>query len=61
MDERGDLFEGRQAIEEALAAFFAENPGYRIDVDIDTIRFVSPDVAIEDGTTTLKGPEGTAT
>ncbi len=58
VDERGDLFEGRQAIEEALAAFFAENPGYRIDIDIDTIRFVSPDVAIEDGTTTLEDPEG---
>lgn len=61
VDERGDLFKGRQAIEEALTAFFAENPGCQLDVDIDTIRFVSPDVAIEDGTTTLTQPEGPAT
>ena len=58
---RANLFEGRQAIEEALTAFFAENPGYQLDVDIDTIRFVSPGVAIEDGTTTLTRPEGAAT
>lgn len=61
IDEKGNLFEGRQAIEEALTDFFAENPGNQLDIDIDTIRFVSPSVAIEDGTTTLSRPEGTAT
>jgi uncharacterized protein (TIGR02246 family) len=61
VDERGNLFEGRQAIEDALTTFFAENPGYQLDVDIDTIRFLSPGVAIEDGTTTLTHPEGAAT
>jgi uncharacterized protein (TIGR02246 family) len=60
IDERGDLFEGRRAIEEALTAFFAENPGCQLDVDIDQIRFVSPGVAVEDGTTTLTSPEGAA-
>jgi uncharacterized protein (TIGR02246 family) len=61
VDERGNLFEGRQAIEEALTTFFAESPGYQLDVDIDKIRFVSPGVAIEDGTTTLTSREGAAT
>ncbi len=61
VDERGNLFEGRQAIEKALTTFFAENPGYQLDVDIDDIRFVSPGVAIEDGTTTLTHPQGPAT
>jgi len=61
VDEQGNLYEGRQAIEEALTAFFAENPGYQLDIDIDTIRFLSPGVAIEDGTTTLMQPEGEAT
>jgi uncharacterized protein (TIGR02246 family) len=60
VDERGNLFEGRQAIEEALTDFFADNVGYQLDVDIDNIRFVSPGVAIEDGTTTLTHPEGAA-
>jgi uncharacterized protein (TIGR02246 family) len=61
VDEHGNVFEGRQAIEDALTAFFAENSGYQLDVDIDTIRFLSPGVAIEDGTTTLTHPEGAAT
>jgi len=42
---------GRAAIEESLAEFFTENPGCRLEKTIDSIRFVSPDVAIEDGTT----------
>lgn len=61
VDERGNLFEGRQAIEESLTAFFAENPGYQLDFDVNTIRFVSPGVAVEDGTTTVTHPEGAST
>jgi len=61
VDEQGNLFEGRQAIEEALMAFFADNSGYQLSIEIDTIRFVGPGVAIEDGTTTLTSPEGEAT
>jgi len=60
VDAQGNLFDGRQAIEEALTAFFAENHGYQLDIDIGTIRFVTPGVAIEDGTTTLTHPEGAA-
>lgn len=58
VDEQGNVFQGRQAIEVSLAGFFAENPGSRLEVTIDTIRFVSPGVAIEDGTTTVTRPEG---
>src|SRR4029077_12707882 len=42
VDEQGNVFQGRQAIEESLAAFFTENPGSQLEVTIDTIRFVSP-------------------
>lgn len=58
VDEQGNLFEGRQAIEDALTALFAENPDYQLEVSIDTIRFLSPGVAIEDGTSTLLHAEG---
>lgn len=58
VDEQGNTFQGRQAIEELLAAFFTENPGSRLELAIDTIRFVSPGVAVEDGTTTLIRPAG---
>ena len=53
VDEQGNVFQGRQAIEESLSAFFTENPGCQLAVNIDTIRFVSPGVAVEDGTTTV--------
>ncbi len=50
VDEQGNIFQGRQAIEELLAASFTANPGSRLEVVIDTIRFISPGVAVEDGT-----------
>ena len=45
---------GRAAIEESLAKFFEQNPGCKLEKTIDSIRFVSPNVAIEDGTTTCE-------
>jgi uncharacterized protein (TIGR02246 family) len=53
VDEQGNVFEGRAAIEESLATFFAENPGCQLEMTIDTLRFVSPGIAIEDGTTVV--------
>jgi uncharacterized protein (TIGR02246 family) len=53
VDEHGNVFQGRQAIEDLLTAFFAANPGSQIELAIDTIRFVSPGVAVEDGMTTV--------
>jgi uncharacterized protein (TIGR02246 family) len=53
VDERGVVFEGRKAIEQSLDSFFAENPDCRLDVEIASIRFVGPGLAIEDGITRL--------
>jgi uncharacterized protein (TIGR02246 family) len=58
IDEQGNVFQGRQAIEESLASFFKENPGSQLEVAIDSIRFVGPGVAIEDGTTTVTHAAG---
>lgn len=58
IDEQGNVFLGRQAIEKSLTVFFAENPGTRLEVTIDTIRLISSGVAIEDGTTTVMRPAG---
>lgn len=58
VDEQGNVLQGRQAIEESLAAFFTENPGSQLEVTISSIRLVSPGVAIEDGTTTVTRPAG---
>ena len=53
VNERGDIFLGRKAIEQTITALFEENEGCQLEIEIDNIRFISPGVAIEDGTTTF--------
>ncbi|HEV3261256.1 MAG TPA: SgcJ/EcaC family oxidoreductase [Gemmataceae bacterium] len=58
MDESGRDLKGRAAIEKAFTAFFAENKGLKLRIDIGSVRFVTPEVAIEDGTTDVIPPGG---
>lgn len=58
VDEQGDVYQGREAIEESLAKFFKENPGCKLEMEIESIRFVSPGVAVEDGFTKMLHAEG---
>jgi uncharacterized protein (TIGR02246 family) len=60
-NEQGRQFQGRQAIEKEFAAIFADNAGARIIVNVESIKFISPDVAVENGTTEVDaqgGPKG---
>jgi uncharacterized protein (TIGR02246 family) len=61
VDERGQVFEGRPAIQEALTAFFAENPVCHLEIEVGSIRFIGPGLAIEDGVTKLSRAEKDAT
>jgi uncharacterized protein (TIGR02246 family) len=54
VDHHGNASQGRQAIEQEFAEVFADNPGGKIEIDVDSIRFVCPNVAIEDGTSTVQ-------
>lgn len=60
VDELGNVFQGREEIEESLREFFAAHPGCKLELNIDTIRFISPGVAVEDGSTTITHPESSA-
>lgn len=60
IDENGNAHQGREAIAAAMTTCFAANPGREIELDINSIRIVSPGVAIEDGVTTLTGPNDAA-
>ena len=53
VNEDGAAFQGREAIERTFARIFQEHPESRMEVSIQSIRFVSPTVAMEDGTTTV--------
>jgi uncharacterized protein (TIGR02246 family) len=54
----GRHFQGREAIEKAFQAFFADNKGLKVRIESDSLRFVTPEVAIEDGTTFVISPDG---
>ena len=58
IDEQGNVYQGREAIEEAMTACMASNPGCQIEMNIDSIRFVSPGVAVEDGPTAVMPKDG---
>jgi uncharacterized protein (TIGR02246 family) len=51
VDKEGDASEGRDAIQQTFADLFTENPQKRIEVTIESIRFVGSDLAVEEGTT----------
>jgi uncharacterized protein (TIGR02246 family) len=57
-DQTGRQMKGREAIEKAFQGFFADNKGLKLRIDIASLRFVTPDVAVEDGTTSVIPPDG---
>jgi len=57
-DQTGNLMKGRKAIENAFHSFFAENKGLKMSVTSASLRFLTPDVAVEDGTTEVFAPDG---
>ena len=46
----GQRFQGRDAIQKEFAAYFAESSGQRIELGRPAIRFLTPSVALEEGT-----------
>src|SRR5262249_53712459 len=55
----GERFQGRDPIERRLAETFAANPGVTIALEIGSIRFLSPDVAQEEGHTLISPTKDT--
>jgi len=53
----GDEVVGRAAIAEQFAAFFEAQPEVKIDLSVESIRFVSPNVAVEEGTAKMLLPQ----
>ena len=52
----GQRFQGRQAIEKEMGVLFAENKGVKIDCANPSVRLISPDVAMEEGTVRVIRP-----
>jgi uncharacterized protein (TIGR02246 family) len=54
----GHRLKGRKAIEKAFTERFSEHKGLKLRIASETLRFVTPDVAIEDGVTEVFHPDG---
>jgi uncharacterized protein (TIGR02246 family) len=57
-DQKGHHLNGRDAIEKAFKSLFAEHKGLKLRIDSVALRFVTPNVAVEDGTTEVIPPDG---
>ena len=57
-DQSGKQLKGRGAIAKAFAGFFAENRGAKLRIDSESLRFVTPEVAVEDGVTEVIPADG---
>jgi uncharacterized protein (TIGR02246 family) len=49
VDDEGNIYHGRQEIESLLARFFESFPGAEASFEIESIRMVTPVVALEEG------------
>ncbi len=58
-DEAGRCLKGREAIAKAFRELFAENKDLKLRIESESFRFLTPDVAVEDGVSAVIQPEGT--
>lgn len=53
----GEQAVGREAIEKQFATIFADAKGIKLEAQTDSVRFVSPNVAVEQGTAKVLRPD----
>jgi uncharacterized protein (TIGR02246 family) len=58
IDAGGDELRGSRSILELFGTLFEMNPGAKLEIDVDSIRFLGPDVAVETGRTRLSRSRG---
>jgi uncharacterized protein (TIGR02246 family) len=59
VDESGKSTRGREAIAALFKKTFQDHKGTTLSIAVTSMRFVTPDVAVQDGIATLKPPDGT--
>jgi uncharacterized protein (TIGR02246 family) len=57
-DQTGRRLKGRQAIAKAFKELFANSKGLKLHTESLSLRFVTPNVAVEEGTTEMFAPDG---
>jgi uncharacterized protein (TIGR02246 family) len=54
IEENGERFQGRKTIQDVYSSLFQERKGNSIEIAVDSIRFLGPDVGKEEGRTRVK-------
>jgi uncharacterized protein (TIGR02246 family) len=57
-DERGQIFNGRKAIEDEYATLFKAEPKAKMEIAVQSIEFPAPNMAVEDGVARLISKQG---
>jgi uncharacterized protein (TIGR02246 family) len=58
VDENGERYQGRDQVEQAFADAFAESPGSKLKIEVESIRFLGADVAKEEGRSIVTPTKG---
>jgi uncharacterized protein (TIGR02246 family) len=61
VDEAGTITKGRDAIVKQFKQFFTDLKGSKMALKVTNIRILKGDVALQDGLSTLTGPDGSVT
>lgn len=57
IDEEGTQYQGTDEVKQLFGAFFLKFPGAKLVMDIESVRTVAPNVAIEEGTRVIMGKD----
>jgi uncharacterized protein (TIGR02246 family) len=60
IDESGQSYEGRGAIEKLYAELFLQHPGAMMTIKLESVKLLGPDTAVEKGVAWVKSPGGLA-
>src|SRR5262245_28672771 len=60
VDEEGNVYQGRDELKQLFTQYFAEFPGAKLNVDIESVRVVGDGLLIEEGTRSLSAEDGSS-
>jgi uncharacterized protein (TIGR02246 family) len=60
VDASGRVLKGREAIEKDFTTLFSENKGLTLRIEVASLKFPLPQMAVEDGTTAVLSSDGKA-
>jgi len=59
VDEEGNVYQGREQVEQVFTKFFEAYPGAKMTLDVASIRVLGPGLAVEEGTRKVVTKDGT--